>query len=212
MDRSWAGTVRDDSHTSASGDSGDTARPTAESAAGPTAASLGRVGGRSAKDMALSLLVLLLPIGLLVGFNRFVLDGEKPTVVDPAAAVSQARAAGLFPVDQPVGLGSDWRAVRADFRREENGATLRIGYLTPAGEGVQLVQSNHPAERLLATELTSAGRPQGTVDVAGEAWQRYSARPGERALVLLEPQRAIIVVGAAEESRLRELAAALRPA
>lgn len=214
MDRSPADTVRNDPRDPVGGDPGDVARarPAAGPAADPPAVSLGRSGGRSLKDIALSLLILLLPIGLLLGFNRFVLDGEQPTVVDPGSAVAQARAAGAFPVDQPVGLSSAWRPVRADFRRGEDGATLRIGYLTPGQEGVQLVQSDVSAERLLPAELTSAGRPEGTVDIAGTPWQRYSARPGERALVLLAPERSIIVVGAADESRLRELAAALRPA
>lgn len=175
-----------------------------------TANPVGRIGERSPKDMLLSLLVLLLPIALLLAFNRFVLDGEQPTLVDPGPAVAQARSAGVFPVDHPVGLDPAWRPVRADFRREADGATLRIGYLAPGDAGVQLVQSDIPAERLLPAELTGAGRPEGTVDIAGTAWQRYPARPGERALVLLEPERSVIVVGSAEESRLRELAGALR--
>lgn len=181
-------------------------RPAVQPAANP----VGRITERSPRDMVLSLLVLLLPIALLLAFNRFVLDGERPTVVDPGPAVEQARAAGEFPVDEPVGLDPAWRPVRADFRRDADGATLRIGYLAPGDAGVQLVQSDVPAERLLPAELAGSGRPEGTVDIAGTPWQRYPARPGERALVLLEPERSVIVVGVAEESRLRELAAALR--
>lgn len=162
--------------------------------------------------MALSLLVLLLPIVLLLGFNRFVLGGEEPTVVDPGPAVAQARVAGAFPVDQPVGLDARWRPVRAAFQRGEHGATLRIGYLTPGDEGVQIVQSDVPAERLLPAELAGARRPEGAVDIAGTPWQRYPARPGERALVLLTPERSVVVIGSADEDRLRELAGALRPA
>ncbi|WP_091348385.1 DUF4245 domain-containing protein [Micromonospora rhizosphaerae] len=164
---------------------------------------------RSPKDMALSLLVLLVPIALLLAFYRGVLGGDQPSTVDPTPAVEQARAANAFPVSQPNGLGSDWRTVSAHYQAQDGGSTLRIGYLTPEGRGVQLVQSNLPADRLLPAEL-SGGQPQGPADLAGESWQRYTARGNEQALVLLEPSRTVIVVGDARERELRQLAGALR--
>ncbi len=159
--------------------------------------------------MALSLLVLLVPIALLLAFYRGFLGGEQPTTVDPAPAVELARSEGAFPVSQPDGLGSDWRTVSARYRAEEGGATLRIGYLTPQGRGAQLVESNVPAEKLLPAEL-SGGQPQGPADLPGGSWQRYTARSNEQALVLLEPNRTVIVIGDARESELRQLATALR--
>ncbi|GAB3143571.1 hypothetical protein GCM10027290_20090 [Micromonospora sonneratiae] len=164
---------------------------------------------RSAKDMAISMLVLLVPIALLLGFYRVFLGGDQPVVVDPAPAIAQARSANAFPVVEPTGLGSEWRTVSASFRRADDGATLRIGYLSPDGRGVQLVQSNVPAERLIPTELAASGQAQGAVELAGRSWQRYPARSGERALVLLEPTRTVIVVGAAPESELHDLARSL---
>lgn len=165
---------------------------------------------RSPKDMAISLLVLLVPIALFLGFYRVVLGGDQPAVVDPAPAVAEARAANVFPVGEPTGLPSSWRPISAAFQRTDAGATVRIGYVSPDDHGAQLVESNVPAERLLPAELTSAGRAEGTVQVGGRTWQRYSGRPGERALVLLEPNRTVIVVGAAGEQQLRGLADALR--
>lgn len=165
---------------------------------------------RSPKDMALSLLVLLVPIALLLAFYRGFLGGEEPITVDPAPAVEQARAANAFPVAQPTGLGSDWRPVSARYQSEEGGSTLRLGYLTPEGRGAQLVQSNVPADRLLPAEL-SDGQPQGPADLpGGGSWQRYTARGNEQALVLLEPNRTVIVIGDASENELRELAGSLR--
>jgi hypothetical protein len=160
--------------------------------------------------MAISLLVLLIPIALLLGFYRVFLNGDDPVTVDPAPAISEARAANAFPVSEPAGLGSGWRTVSARFQRADDGATLRLGYVSPAGEGVQVVQSNVPAERLLPAELTGAGRPEGTLALAGRDWQGYTARPGEHALVLLESSRTVIVVGSAREQELRDLAGALR--
>ncbi|MFC0028918.1 DUF4245 domain-containing protein [Micromonospora chaiyaphumensis] len=165
---------------------------------------------RSPKDMALSLLVLLVPIALLLAFYRGFLGGDEPVTVDPAPAVEQARAANAFPVAEPQGLGSDWRTVSARYQTDAGVGTLRIGYVTPEGRGAQLVESNAPAEKLLPAEL-SGGQPQGPADLpGGTSWQRYTARGNEQALVLLEPNRTVIVVGDAGEAELRELATALR--
>ncbi|WP_200209420.1 DUF4245 domain-containing protein [Micromonospora coerulea] len=164
---------------------------------------------RSPRDMALSLLVLLVPIALLLAFYRGFLGGDEPVTVDPAPAVEQARAANAFPVSTPADLGSGWRTVSARYQTEPAGATLRIGYLTPEGRGTQLVQSSVPAEKLLPAEL-SGGQPQGTADLPGGSWQRYTARGNQQALVLLEPTRTVIVVGDAGDIELRQLANALR--
>lgn len=165
---------------------------------------------RSPKDMAISLLVLLVPIALLLAFYRGFLGGDEPTTVDPAPAIEQARSANTFPVSQPEGLGSDWSTVTARYQIVEGGANLRLGYLTPEGRGLQLLQSSVPAERLLPAELTGQSQPQGPTELAGRTWQVYTARGNQQALVLLEPTRTVIVVGDARDNELRQLAGALR--
>ncbi|MFF5070194.1 DUF4245 domain-containing protein [Micromonospora olivasterospora] len=164
---------------------------------------------RSPKDMAISMLVLLIPIALLLAFYRGFLGGDQPATVDPAPALDQARAAQAFPVTRPAGLGPDWKTVSASYRSVEGGSNLRLGYLTPEGRGAQVVQSDVPPERLLPAELTAEGRPQGPTEVSGRSWQLYTARGNEQALVLLEPDRTVIVVGDARENELRQLAGAL---
>ncbi|TDC31597.1 DUF4245 domain-containing protein [Micromonospora sp. 15K316] len=180
-----------------------------EPAASPVAAA-SRRSDRSPKDMAISLLVLLIPIALLLAFYRGFLGGDQPTPVDPTPAVEQAQAAKSFPVSQPAGLGEEWRTVNARYQTVEGGSTLRIGYVTPEGKGAQLLQSSVPAERIIPTELTDRAQPQGQTELAGRNWQRYTARANEQALVLLEPGRTVIVVGDARENELRELAGSLR--
>lgn len=160
--------------------------------------------------MALSLVVLLVPVLVVVLIYRVVQGGDQPVEVDTGQAVAQARAAGAFPVSDAAGLGDGWRPISATFQDAEGGKILRVGYVTPDGGGVQLVQSDVPAERLLPAELTASGQPQGTTEVAGQTWQRYTARRGETALVLLQPDRTVIVVGGAAEEELRDLAAAVR--
>ncbi|MGI5214234.1 DUF4245 domain-containing protein [Plantactinospora sp. CA-290183] len=165
---------------------------------------------RSTRDIVISLLVLLVPIALLIGFGRGFLGADQPAPVDAAPALSQARAAGAFPVSEPTGLADGWTTISAVFQRADAGATLRLGYVTPSGGGVQLLQSNVPADGLLPAELTGDARQQGLTDLGGRSWQRYTARPGELALVLLEPTRTVIVVGPVPEDDLRHLATSLR--
>ncbi|MFC4106824.1 DUF4245 domain-containing protein [Micromonospora zhanjiangensis] len=183
---------------------------TAERAAGEvrTEETVPAGSGRRPRDMAISLLVLLVPIALAIGVYRVVFGGDQPVRTDPAPAIDQARRSGAFPVLEPVGLGPDWHPVSATFNRAEG--TLRIGYVTSSGAGAQLVESAVPPDRLLPAELTGRARPEGRVSVNGREWQWYAVRAGERALVLLEPKRTVIVVGSAGEQELSDLADALR--
>ncbi|CCH16053.1 DUF4245 domain-containing protein [Micromonospora lupini] len=176
----------------------------------PRVAAAATKAERSPKDMAISLLVLLIPIALLLAFYRGFLGGDQATTVDPAPAIEQARSANTFPVSEPQGLASGWRTVSARYQTVEGGANLRIGYLTPEGRGVQLLQSNVPVEQLLPAELTDQSQPQGPTELAGRTWQRYTARGNQQALVLLEPTRTVLVVGDARDNELRDLAGALR--
>jgi hypothetical protein len=164
---------------------------------------------RSNRDMALSLVVLLVPIALVLGFYRLVLGGDEPITVDPAPAIAEARSAAVFGVLAPVDLATEWRVSTATFRRTADGATLRIGYVDPDDDPVQLVESSVPVEQLIPAELGAAPATAGTVQIGGRSWQRFEARPGEAALVLLDKGRTVIVVGATETSRLRVLAATL---
>ncbi|HEY3008167.1 MAG TPA: DUF4245 domain-containing protein [Micromonosporaceae bacterium] len=177
--------------------------PAAEPAREPRAAS------RRPRDMALSLIVLLIPVFLIVVAYRVLQGGDQPVAVDPAPAIAEARAAGLV-VAEPTGLRSGWQPASAQLTRDQGGAVLRIGYRTPSGTGAQLVESSGPAEQLLPAELTSRARPAGTEEIGGRTWQRYAARPGERAFVLLEPARTVIVLGSATDPELRELVVSLR--
>ncbi|RIV39477.1 DUF4245 domain-containing protein [Micromonospora radicis] len=185
------------------------ADPAPAGTAPPEEAKAAPAATRSPRDMAISLLVLLIPVALLLAFYRGFLGGDQPTSVDPTPAFDQARSAAAFPVSEPTGLSDGWRAVRANYRSSPDGATLRVGYVTPEGRGLQLVQSNVPPERLLPAELTDQGRPQGQADLGAGTWQRYTARGNEQALVLLQPDRTVIVVGDARDNELREIATAV---
>jgi hypothetical protein len=163
--------------------------------------------GRSLKDMALSLAVLIVPIALLLIFYRVVLSGDAPVTVDPAPTIKEAQA--VFPVAVPTGLGDDWHVSTATFRREATGATLRLGYVDPDKDPVQLVESTVPAATLLPAELTASAKPLGNFRAPTGVWRIYNGRPGEQALVLGEQSRTIIVVGKTDVKNLEELVTSL---
>jgi hypothetical protein len=181
----------------------DTAPPAAETAGASQRPS------RRPRDLALSLAVLLVPIALLVGIYRVVQKGDEPLLVDAAPVIAQARAAGDFPVAEPTGLPDGWRTLSARYVGGDGAAVLRVGYLSPSDAGFQLVESDHTAEAIIGEELTVAARPLGTVRVDGRDWRHYAARSGEEALVLVEPERTLIVVGSGPEEELTELASSL---
>jgi hypothetical protein len=161
---------------------------------------------RTTRDMAISLIVLLIPVLFIVALFRL-RGGEDTVIVDPAPAISAA--AGVFSVSAPTDLGADWQPVIARFDREANGGVLRVGYVTPSGGGLQLIESNEPIDGLLIRELGDQTRPVGPVAVAGVQWRSYEVRNGERALVRAEPGRTLIVIGRAERAELEVLAAAV---
>jgi hypothetical protein len=160
--------------------------------------------------MAMSLAVLLIPIALLLTFYRVVLSGDAPVTIDPAPAIQEARQANAFTVVVPQGLSEDWHTSSATFTRRPEGATLRIGYVDPDDDPVQLVQSSLPAATLLPAELTRDAKQLGPFRAPNGVWRLYDARPGEKALVLSDGVRTIIVVGRTDERNLQTLAASLR--
>jgi Protein of unknown function (DUF4245) len=181
----------------------------AEAAAAGAPVRLGRRGGRSPRDMAISLLVLLIPIALLLTFYRVVLSGDAPVTIDAAPTIQQAEAAKAFPVAVPQGLANDWHTTSATFTRSTDGVTLRLGYVAPDDDAALVIESNVPADKLLRAELGKEAQPRGTFRDGEVAWRSYVSRPGETALVLLEQNRTIIVLGNTKEKNLQMLAAAI---
>src|SRR5262249_27403044 len=123
---------------------------------------------------------------------------------DPGPTIAEAQAAS-FPVAAPHGLAADWKPISATFGDH----TLRIGYVTPKGSGVQLVESTAEVNGLLIQELGDNTRPDGVVDAGGANWNSYQVGNGQRALVQTENGRTIIVIGSADQSELVALAAAV---
>jgi hypothetical protein len=167
--------------------------PAASPAPEPPAPRLSAREGRRPRDMIISLLVLLVPIALILTFYRVVLEGDRPMAKDPTSSIELASRE--FPVAQSSGLGEDWHITSANFRREDGGATLRIGYVDPDGRPILLVQSDVDPATLVPAEVGGEGERTGTVRVGARTWMQYSGKPGETALIVTEQERAILIIG-----------------
>ena len=159
--------------------------------------------------MVMSLAVLVVPIALLLIFYRVVLSGDAPVTVDPGPAIEEARAAAAFTVVVPQGLGDDWHTASATVQRPAGGLTLRIGYVDPDKDPVQLVESSEPAATLLRGELGSDAKALGNYRTPAGVWRVYDGRPGEKALVLGDQERTVVVLGKTDLENLETLAASL---
>jgi hypothetical protein len=183
--------------------------------ASPTSPAPSRVkrpaaGGRSARDMALSIGVLVIPIFLLLGVYRVFFAGDAPIAVDVTQTYATARHDAPFPVLVPAGLPGGWTAINSSFGKVSDGSVLRVSYVPPAKTGLQLVESDRPVNSLLPDELGSSAEPGNLETIGGQQWRSYPVtQHGARALVLAENGQTTIVTGTASDNDLRTFAASL---
>jgi hypothetical protein len=157
--------------------------------------------------MLLSMAVLLIPIFVLLGLYRFVYSGDAPVAIDAGPTWATARHSARFPVLEPAGLPKGWTVISASFAD----GTLRVGYVTPAGGGLRLVETDRALDAVGPAELGADARPGNLVPVSNRFWRDFpQVRGGGRALVLVDGGRTVIVTGTATESELQTLAASLR--
>ncbi|MGI5247267.1 DUF4245 domain-containing protein [Dactylosporangium sp. CA-139066] len=160
---------------------------------------------RRPRDMALSMLVLIVPVFLLVGFYRF-LGHETPPQVDPSEAYGSAQRAGQFQPLQIENLPSGWRIESATF----TDGVLRLGVTAPDNGAMQVVESAKPRAELLSTVVSQSAQAGENVMIGGTTWLRVTGtRPGERAIVQTTDPRTVIIVGQGKDEQLQRLAESL---
>ncbi|PZS27285.1 MAG: hypothetical protein DLM59_16740, partial [Pseudonocardiales bacterium] len=136
---------------------------------------------QTARDMILSLTVILVIVGIVVAFQQR--GGQRVRVIDPSDTYAGARASASYPVRVPH-LPGAWRPTSATNQTAEGGRlTLRLGFLTPQGQYAQLVESDLQRNVILGRELSPGARPTGTLLVNGVSWDRLPAKKhGDRAI------------------------------
>jgi hypothetical protein len=164
---------------------------------------------RTPGDMTKAVLVLLVPVAILVVVYVYFFGGNNVISIDPSQSYSDARASAQFAVLQPAGLSSRWKPVSSQF---EPGATstLRVGYVAPDGGGIQLIETDKPANAVISSELGSVGPVAKSVQAGGITWGVVNGKDSDLGLVDTESGRTVIISGQASEPELQQFAASLR--
>lgn len=145
----------------------------ADTAAEAEAAKSARPKHRRMRDMALSMAVLLVPIGLFYAGWEWLASERQVSVVDTTENHATAASLGLAAIEPE--LGDEWKAISTDLAVEGETVTLRTGYYSPDGHGLQLAETNGTAEDV-NEDLNGAGTP---VEAAGIEWAAYETSAGE---------------------------------
>ncbi len=144
-------------------------------------------------------------------------DRDAVTVVDYRPQLTAAREEAPYPVLGPERLSADWRSTSVRLRADAGVTTWHIGFVTPDEEYAAVEQSND-ATAVFIRDVTGEGRPAGTVELAGQTWQRYNLGAGDQRS-LVRPAAddggsaaaSVAVTGTAEWAELETLARSLRP-
>jgi hypothetical protein len=137
--------------------------------------------------MLISLAILLPIVGLMAFLGRGCSFSPGGATADPSAmptvdahqALTAAARQAPFPVREPA-LPAGWRANVVDQRPGPGGApAVRVGWLTPAGRYLRLVQSTAEEGGLVAAESRGAPGAAQPVDVGGLSWVSYRGSNGE---------------------------------
>lgn len=183
--------------------------------AAPTVAE--RRAARRANQTAFNLvLALLASLGIVLFLVVVVVRPEmEPRTVDfrEIGAVAQGS------VDAPLAipdLPADWTANRAELVADPVDGVTRweVGFLTPAGQYIALVQGLDANDTWLADQVRSA-RSAGTERIGGLTWNSYDRREVvdagnvEYALVTTSGVSTIVLGGTASEAEFAVLASAV---
>ncbi len=158
-----------------------------------------------------ALIPLLALVGLLVALTWP--RGTQPdgvNVVDTAGPIAAAKQqAGFVPLT-PSGLSDRWRATSTQFtaRGPSNGASFRIGYVTPESQYAEFLESDDapPAVAAQYGALTE----DGTATVNGARWSKFRTKNDRLLLSHRAGGVTVVVTGAASQAELIELASSLR--
>jgi hypothetical protein len=111
---------------------------------------------RRPRDMALSLIVLLIPVVLVIVMYRTLYQGDSVVTVDPTETIGSAQRAGITDLP-PATAPQGWSIISATFRD----GVLRIGYVDQHQKGAQLAQARGTLAEPRAGEKSMSGSRNG---------------------------------------------------
>lgn len=182
--------------------------------AGPASATRPRRGFGRPSDMVRSLAVVFVFVAAILILTPRP-HSDTVRTVDWKSAYAQAVLAADYPLYGPADLPAGWRATSARTSKTVGGGTLawHVGFVTPSDAYAAVEQSDGEPAAFIA-DMTTQGRPQGDVEVAGSTWQRLLRHKGDqdyRSLVRSTNISTVVLAGNASYAELEQLAAALRP-
>lgn len=177
-------------------------------AAPPTVNHAAIRASRTPMDMIKAIAVLIVPVGILFGLYVWFFGGNNAIAIDPSSSYSDARAAAQFTVEQPQSLPKGWTAVSSDYEPGPP-AVLRVGYIAPDGDGIQLMETNQASGKVLPAELGTFPADSPAVNIGDATWGFVDGSRNS-GLVVVDGNRTILVMGKASESDLIAFARTLR--
>lgn len=174
----------------------------------------------TARDLVLSLLVLIIPIVAIIWLQ----DSGQPDEPDVKTVAwrqvaDHARQQASFSVLAPPKLDNGWRATRANWTREghRNPAGDRsvrnqwqLGVLTADDVYIELDQGDkHPGDMI--DSATRDAAPDGSTTLDGTRWRQMVTDDG-RTRALVHPTRDVttVITGDTSYDQLRSFAESLR--
>lgn len=178
----------------------------------------GRNPQARARDMVISMAVLLVPLALIAWL--FTSDPEPEVeIVDVAPVLAMAEDESPYPVLRAVNLPGDWVPTRVAWAADGNqwftgepavGNSWQLGYLAPNGIYVGLQQRDRAVESFVS-DITQEGRRQSEVtDLAGRTWEHWvSDDDRTRSLVWRDGDMVAVVSGNTDFDQLDAFAGTL---
>ena len=161
---------------------------------------------RTPMDMTKAVLVLLVPVAILFAIYVRFFGGSDVIAIDPSQTYSTAVASANFTVAQPTGLSSKWKSISAAYGND----LLRVGYIAPSGDGIQLIETSKATAPLLKAEVGNTDPIAAAVNVGTTTWgELVVSGRSTKALVSTVGNRTIIVKGQTDFKTLQDFAAAL---
>lgn len=169
------------------------------------------------RDLLGAVVVLALIALVVGGLTRSCSFAPGGPTTDPATAPRVDATAQLrvlasstaFPLRVPA-VPADWRANSVDAVRvgSTTNRAVRVGYLTPAGRYLRVVQSDADETALLTLEAQGAPIASGATDVAGRTWVAYADDTREPIRIAQLDGVRLLITGSGDDNEFRTLAAA----
>ncbi len=169
------------------------------------------------RDLLGAVAVLVAVVLVVGGLTRGCSFAPAGPTVDPGAgprvdAPAQLRAlSGSTPFALRVPtVPADWRSNAVGTVRvgPAGNRAVRVGYVTPAGRYLRVVQSDAGEAELVTEEAGGTPVATGAVDVAGTSWVTYADDTSEPIRVAQVDGVRLLITGSGDDAEFRTLAAA----